>query len=240
MNDATPNKNPILRRIVPPLASIALATAFASLGYWQVQRAAEKRDIEALFEGSAPYTQLANLSVPTQYRPVEARGRYLVDEHVLIDNIVRNGRIGYFVISALETAAGEPLLLVNRGWVARPDRGEDRPDLSLDGEWRSLHGRVGHLPRVGIRSGEAFANPGDWPRIAVYPNEDEVAAQLGRPVLPFVLLLDPDEPGGFARDWRPQQAGPMRHYGYAVQWFALCLTVIALSVWHYRRGSFRP
>lgn len=239
MNDATPN-NTVLRRIVPPLASIALAIAFASLGYWQIQRAGEKREVEALFEHSAPYTELANLPAPTLYRPVEARGRYLVEEQVLIDNIVRNGRIGYFVISALETAPGEPLLLVNRGWVARPDRFEDGPDLALDDEWHSVRGRVGYLPRVGIRSGEAFANPGDWPRVAVYPNADEVAAQLGRPVLPFVLLLDPGEPSGFARDWRPQQAGPMRHYGYAVQWFALCLTVIGLAVWHYRRGSFRP
>jgi len=239
VNDQIPDISRLVQRILPPLAGIGLAIAFASLGYWQVQRAAEKRDVELLFEGNAPYTQLSNLSAPTLYRPIEAHGRYL-PEQVLIDNIVRNSRIGYFVIAALEMAPDEPLLLVNRGWFARPDREEEQPDLALDGEWRTVHGRVGYLPRVGIRSGEAFANPGDWPRVAVYPNVDEVAAQLGRPVRPFVMLLDPDEPGGFARDWRPQQAGPMRHYGYAVQWFALCLTVIALAVWHYRRGSFRP
>jgi len=229
--------NELLRRIVPPLAGVVLAVAFAALGFWQIERAGEKKSIAAQFDANAPYTQLANLEAPTAYRPVEARGRFLGERQVLIDNIVRGGRIGYFVITPLEIAPQEPLLLVNRGWFPKGSSSDERPDLSIDGEWQSVRGRVGFLPRVGIRSGAGFANPGDWPRVAVYPTNEELGAQLGRAVLPYVLLLDQDHPGGYARDWRPEQAGPMRHYGYAFQWFALCATVIALGLWHYRRGS---
>jgi len=228
--------NELLQRLTPPIAGVLLAAVFAALGFWQIERASEKKALEALFERNVPYTQIANLGEPTPYRPIEARGRYLPGQQVLIDNIVRSGRIGYFVISALDVAPDQPLLLVNRGWVPKAARGEGPLDLALDDGWRSVYGRVGHLPRVGIRSGDAFAGAGDWPKVAVYPTADEVAAELGRSVLPYVLLLDPEDPDGYSRDWRPQQAGPMRHYGYAVQWFAMCATVIALGLWHYRRA----
>jgi surfeit locus 1 family protein len=49
--------------------------------------------------------------------------------------------------------------------------------------------------------------------------------------LPAVLLLDPDQPDGFVRDWPRPTGGlaPALHLGYALQWFAFAL--IALVLW---------
>jgi len=95
------------------------------------------------------------------------------------------------------------------------------------------------LPRVAIRPGEAFAVHGDWPRVAVYPSLREVADELGEEVLPIVLLLRPEAEDGFVRHWQPNVSGPMTHYSYAFQWFALALAVVAITAWHlhkrYRR-----
>jgi len=41
-------------------------------------------------------------------------------------------------------------------------------------------------------------------------------------------LLDDHQDGGFKRDWRPATIKPVRHIGYAVQWFALALTVVII------------
>jgi surfeit locus 1 family protein len=68
---------------------------------------------------------------------------------------------------------------------------------------------------------------------------EDVAAQLGRDVLPYALLLDAQADDGFMRDWMPNLAGPMTHYGYAFQWFALSLTVVAISVWQLRKKGSR-
>jgi cytochrome oxidase assembly protein ShyY1 len=46
----------------------------------------------------------------------------------------------------------------------------------------------------------------------------------------YQLLLDPQDPDGYARDWRPGGMTPERHFGYAVQWFGLALTVIVVYV----------
>jgi surfeit locus 1 family protein len=45
-----------------------------------------------------------------------------------------------------------------------------------------------------------------------------------------LVLLDPGEPDGYVRDWSPPGFPPIRHIGYAVQWFALALTLFILWV----------
>ena len=228
-------KNELLLRVVPPAAAIIFTVLFAVLGKWQLDRAAEKVALASQFENDAPYTRLRDVEQITPFQPIESRGRFLPERQILIDNIIRNSRVGYFVITALEYDRNEPLLIVNRGWIEKPRDLQQRVDIGVADEQRTLRGRVGNLPRVGIRSGEPFANNVNWPLISVYPTLSDVAEQLGREVLPFTLLLDPEADEGFLRDWQPRQAGPSTHYGYAFQWFALCLTVIVISVVQLRK-----
>lgn len=233
--------NPLLRRFVPPVAAVMAIGLFTSLGFWQLDRAAQKEELAALFSNDAPYRELGRIDEPVPFQRVETRGRLLTDRQVLIDNIVKNGRLGYYVITPLEYTRGEPLLLVNRGWI---DRGrienEDAP-LQVDGDVAPIRGRVGNLPRVGIRGGAGFADSGEaWPKIAVYPTPDEVAAELGRDVLPWALLLSPDDERGYLRDWQPEQSGPMMHYGYAFQWFAMALGVVIIAAWQLSKRRKRP
>ena len=73
---------------------------------------------------------------------------------------------------------------------------------------------------------------------AVYPTLDELAEALGRPVQPFVLLMDPQDDYGYLRDWAPEEVGPGRHFGYALQWFAMGVVLAGLLVWNYRKRGF--
>ncbi|MDN5862848.1 MAG: hypothetical protein L0H19_05295, partial [Salinisphaera sp.] len=52
-----------------------------------------------------------------------------------------------------------------------------------------------------------------------------------------ILLLGNDQPGGFPRDWTDVGLSPMRHIGYAVQWFAMAAAVVVLFVLVNRRRS---
>lgn len=238
MNEAV-KKNDLMMRMVPPLAAVLLIGVFALLGNWQLDRAAEKVALVEMFESEAPYKQISAAEEVAAFERIEVSGRFLPQRQVLIDNIIRKARVGYFVITALEYDASRPLLIVNRGWIEKPRDAGSLADINVSGEWRTLKGRAGHLPRVGIRSDEPFAGGEDWPRVAVYPLLEDVSAQLGRDVLPYTLLLDAQADDGFMRDWMPRQAGPMMHYGYAFQWFALSLTVIAISIWQLRKKSSR-
>ena len=232
-------RNEHFRRLFPPLAALGFIALFISLGLWQLDRAAGKNHLQALFENDAPYSRVNGDMPVTDYQNIEAHGLYLDQQQVLIDNIFVDNHIGHYAITAFRFAASEPLLIVNRGWIARPAANETGPDLRTGSDRQTIRGRVGHLPRVGFRPGDAFVDAGDWPKKAVYPTLDELSAELGQELLPFILLLSPDADNGSVRRWQPRESGPMMHYGYAFQWFAMATAVFALLWWRLRRMRMR-
>ena len=227
--------NQHFRRIFPPLGAVGLIALFVSLGLWQLDRAAGKNRVRALFEGDAPFTQLTGDMTVTEFQNIETHGHYLGERQVLIDNAFMDGRVGYFAITALRYADNEPLVLVNRGWIARPGVNEPDPEIGVSTGSHSIRGRVGYLPRVGIRSAAAFEGADDWPKTATYPTLGEISAELGEDLLPFILLLHPDADDGYVRRWQPRGSGPMMHYGYAFQWFAMAAAVLGIFVWRMRK-----
>lgn len=232
--------NPLLQRYVPPVAAIVAVVAFVNLGLWQLDRAAEKEARQALFSEETGYRPLASIDEPVEFAGVEAKGRLLAERQILIDNIVKNGRLGYYVITPLEYSRSAPLLLVNRGFIERSAVTSDEDALDVAADRMPIRGRIGRLPRVGVRGGPGIADPGaGWPQVAVYPTADEISEVLDRDVMPWILLLSPDDEQGYLRDWRPEGSGPSTHYGYAFQWFAMAVAVIAIAGWHYSRRRRR-
>lgn len=221
--------------LAPPVAAALLAILFVSLGFWQLDRAAEKVSMQRLFDADANHVPLTEGMATQEYQRITARGRFLPDRQFLIDNMILDGRPGYFVITPFEHAGNKPLLAVNRGWIAAaPDR--TLPALvPLAAQETEVRGRVGRLPRVGIRSGEAIADSAGWPRLATYPDLADLSRVLGRDLLPFVLLLDPDDADTLIRRWQPQDRGPAMHYGYAFQWFALAAATAGILIWQSRK-----
>ena len=86
--------------------------------------------------------------------------------------------------------------------------------------------------------GEPVTPSPTWPKFAVYPVLEDVEVALGRPVQPFVLLLDPNDAHGYYRDWVPNAIGSGRHFGYALQWFGMAIVLALLLVWNYRNRGF--
>lgn len=232
-------EKPLFRKYAPPVAGLIFIAVFLSLAFWQLDRAAEKTAMLELFASDAPYSTVSNFDSLNEFDRIQVDGTFLADRQILIDNIVQNGRPGYFVITPLRPGNRQPLLLVNRGWVAKTGFAGELPEIDVDVNIRAVRGLAGRLPRVGIRPGEAFEGSVSWPRIAVYPTLDEVATQLEETVLPVVLLLAPDADDGFARSWQPNVSGPMTHYGYAFQWAAMATAVAVILFWRLRRRRQR-
>ncbi len=232
------SKSESFRRVVPPLAGLVFIVLFTWAGFWQLDRARQKTELAALFEDDAPYSPLLNDMAVEIFQRIGSRGQYQGDQQVLIDNIVVGGRVGYYVMTSFRLAPDAPLLIVNRGWIGK-EQLNTLPDISITDEFITVRGRVGRLPRVGIRPGEAFEGSGaridNWPKVAVYPTLDELAKELDSELLPFVLLLSPDADDGYVRQWQPPQSGPMMHYGYAFQWFVMALAVLGILVWGFRK-----
>ncbi len=172
------------------------------------------------------------------YQRLKANGRYDNDRQFLLENIIVNGRNGYYVVTPLLTAPDEPVLLVNRGWLEKRQGPIDTASIAVPAERVTVRGRAGSLPRAGYKMGAAIRPSDSWPKAAVYPSLNEVAAALGAEVQSFVLLMDHQEDNGFLRNWAPTEFGPGKHFGYAVQWFAMGAVLAALLAWNYRKKKF--
>lgn len=220
---------------LPFLIGFALVLQFAGLGGWQVNRGLEKRAQQELFSDDSGFASWSPGSEVRPYQRLKVSGRFDTAHQFLLENIILNGRYGYYVVTPLITDDSLPVLLVNRGWKEKSGAAPVAAELAVaDGE-QTVRGRAGSLPKAGYKMGEAITPGAEWPKLAVYPSTAEIAAALGRDVQPFVLLLEPGDDLGFVRHWTPEEMGPGRHFAYALQWFAMGAVLAILLIWHYRR-----
>jgi surfeit locus 1 family protein len=229
------------RRFRPGLPA-TLFTAFflpllLVLGAWQLNRAGEKQALFDDFAAGGAAVPLgadsAGLDALRRYALVRAEGRYLGERQFLLDNMVEDSQAGYRVLTPLLLGDGVAVL-VDRGWIARDFSTDVAPAIDVSAAPRTVAGKLDRLPRPGIELQTTLA-PG-WPKVVQFPSRDELSEALGLRLVPGLLLLDADQPDGFSRNWRPSDFGPERHLGYAVQWFALAVTLVILYlVWSYRK-----
>lgn len=214
-------------RVPATLAAVVAAILFSVLGNWQLGRAAEKRALAADFARQDAAQDIR--SVPAEgprYPRVFARGQYDSEHQFLLDNRVHAGQAGVHVLTPIRLADGSTVL-VNRGWQPFGATRADLPEVAVSDEARTIHGRLDRLPRPPIEL-EGVAATG-WPRLMQYPNADKLGAALGRELYDGMILLDPDEPEGFVREWSVPGSGSDRNLGYAVQWFAFA--ALAIAIW---------
>jgi surfeit locus 1 family protein len=216
------------------LLTVVLIAMLISLGRWQLRRADEKRVLFDSFAKGADATRLIDLGTPRlpRYQHIEASGHYDQARQILIDNMVNAERAGYFVITPFALTDGG-WVLVNRGWVPLGASRAMRPTIPVTGDTRRLRGRADNLPSPGIQLGTRAVLAPPYPVVAAFPNHAELAQLLGESSwtkAADLVLLDPAEPDGYVRNWAAPGFPPMRHIGYAVQWFALALTLFVIYV----------
>ena len=232
MNEVTTKRLP---DYLPYAVGTLFVLLFAALGAWQIERGLQKRAMQADFDTQTSYASWFDGMDVRSFQKLRATVMFDIDRQFLLENIIVNSRYGYYVITPLVVAEDAPVLLVNRGWVERTSREFDVSAIEFTAPRVTVRGRAGSLPRAGYRMGDAILPGSDWPMPAVYPTLDELSAALGRPVQPFVLLMDPQDDYGYLRDWVPDEIGPGRHFGYALQWFAMGIVLAGLLVWNYRK-----
>jgi surfeit locus 1 family protein len=227
------------------LLTLSVALAFGLLGRWQWQRADDKRlQLSAFAAGSVQQIALGRqpLADLPRFAQVEVHGRYDSAHQFLLDNISHEGRAGYEVLTPLHLDDGR-ILLVNRGWLAQPNRQRTvLPDIAIanvgafagqnsESPVVHLRARIDELPSTGLEAGRAApATDSTWPKLTSFPTTAELSAALGRAIDGRQLLLAADQPSGYRRDWRPpnSQFGPARHQSYAIQWWSLGALAIVL------------
>ncbi len=217
------------------LATLLTMALTASLGVWQLSRAAQKRALQdgIAAQGARPawsQRELLGSAHPADalHRPVNLTGHWVAGANVFLDNRPMSGRTGFVLLTPLRLSGSERVVLVQRGWVPRDFQDRAKlPEVSTPTEEVQVQGRLAPPPsqlfELGAGSQGAIRQNVDLPALA---KEWRVPLLEGVSVLqtgPLDTRLQ--------RDWPRFVGDAHKHYGYAVQWFAMCTVAAALYLW---------
>ena len=236
--------------VVSHVLVLALIVVMINLGFWQLRRLDERRDLNAVQESRSaaavvtPEGLAAEIgpdgAAGVEYRMVEATGRYRSDDEVAVRGRSLNGAPGVWLLTPLVPPEG-PAVVVNRGWVpqATSDPAARPPAPVPDGEVSVR----GHLRLSEQRSGLGVADPAEG-RLASLARPDVVrlAAQLDYPVHPWYLQLvsQSPPPEGYPVMVALPAPGEGPHLAYAVQWFVFSAIAVVGYPLVLRHVSRRP
>ena len=225
------------RRALVWAVALAAMALTASLGRWQLSRAAEKEALQAAIAERQRLPALDGASLAQAlsddqarellHRAITLRGQWLADRTVFLDNRPMARQTGFYVLTPLRLTGSERVVLVQRGWAPRHqvDRSLLPPVQTPTGEVQ-VSGRIAaHPPRV-YRLGQEQGG-------AIRQNLDLDAwrAETGLPLAPVLVVQTGDASDGVQRDWPEAASGVEKHYGYAFQWFGLCTLIGLLLLW---------
>lgn len=221
-------------RLWPTVATIILLPILLRLGFWQLERAEEKQEIEQRYtrQQALPAVGLGQLdpAEEIEYRRVTVSGRFKAGRQILLDNQVHQKRVGYHVLTPLQIADGQEYILVNRGWVDGRLRRDRLPGITTPEQRVELSGRLKVPAGVGLKLDDQSYTESGWPLVVQWLDIQELEQQTGYRLYPYILQLDAEQPHGFVRDWKIVSSSPQQSTSYAVQWFTLALALVLIFI----------
>jgi len=218
-------------------AAVLTALLTARLGWWQLDRAAQKVVLQQALDERRALPPLTQAELATQAAEVPAQqhrrallqGRWLAARTLYLDNRPMKGRTGFYVVTPLQFDDGTAVL-VQRGWLPR-----DMMDRTRLAPYTTLETAVAVQGLIA----PALARLYEFDGAASGPIRqnlqlDAYARESGLTLRPWVLVQnDGTAPfsDGLLRQWPAPATGVDKHHGYAFQWFSLCALTLFLYVW---------
>ena len=220
------------------LLVLGISAMCVRLGFWQLSRLEEKRELNRrrLAALEAPVLDLSSaaaFSGAVVGRRLRLSGVYDSLHHVLLRGRAHQGAPGVEVITPLRLAGRDDAVLVRRGWLPAPDATTARPQDYAERGRVSVVGIAEEARPVLGRVRVVVSRPGEGVTLLSVGQValDSLRAQLPYPLVGFTLrqLPDPSLPPLPVRV-APAPLNEGMHLSYAVQWFSFALIILVGAV----------
>jgi surfeit locus 1 family protein len=237
--------------LAPGLATLIALAILLSLGVWQLERKAWKESLITQIETRAhgapgdivPEAQWPGWrATDDEFRHVRVTGTFLHDKEIAVHGLMSAQRgspvQGFYIFTPLHLPGGA-IIMVNRGFV---------PSELRDSASRMDTQPAGDVTVTGLVRAPDHRG---WFLLDNRPERDEWftrditamahARGLER-VAPFWIDADPVPTAtGWPRPGQTRLAIPNNHLGYALTWFGLALTLVAVfGAWAWGRLRAQP
>ena len=203
-----------------------------SAAYWQYNRALFKEkqlsdyrerilmsplDASGLIE--APDSQI-------HFRRVSLTGEYIHNATVLLDNNVRDGIVGYEVVTPFLMNSGH-VILVNRGWTKKPARRGVAPNIA-EPKGNLLVGIVGKLNKRRLKLSSKLTEGNVWQNLPPSRYKEKFNLDVEK----FMILQVEYQGDNLLREWGPPRVKIDTHLAYAGQWLLFSVLIVFLYIYY--------
>ena len=212
--------------------------AFARLGLWQLDRAAEKvaaqqamviessQNAEPIESIPAGHLHRANPDLLNRH--VSLKGEFVNERSILLLAEFFQGMIGYGVVTPFRLESNGQLVLVSRGWTTGILPPDTPPDLRPASGPVEITAQI-FVPEENARVLASQIDASQWPLRIRSLEIDVIADILGEPLFPFEVRLTEEQAGVLVRHWPAVNADVNQNLSYALQWFSFALLVLFIS-----------
>lgn len=221
------------RNFILPSILISLTVwSLLSLGFWQLDRADEKRAIERaiVVAQSEPAQRISNANelLKKEYYQVLLTGYYDNDKQFIYDNQIVNSTAGYYVLTPFifnNTTA----ILVNRGFVPWYGNRERLADIKISNAIATIQVKlIKPKKRIKLKQQDTGVT---FPILIQSLNIEQLSQLSGHQIVPMLAQLDVEAENGFYRKWKPFYGSIDKHLGYALQWFLMALALVIIGIY---------
>jgi surfeit locus 1 family protein len=231
------------RIVLLGLGVVLLAAVFVRLGFWQLDRLAQRRAYNTLLSArvtqpAVDLNQVPKVSDPAslEYRTAVVTGVYDFADQVALHSAVREGQLGVDLLTPLVIAGTRQAVLVDRGWIPVGDLHRDawgkydQPgQVTVSGMVRQAQAGAAPVPVTGGTAAKVDL----WNSVAL----EGIQKQVSEPLLPVYIQAAPQA----SAPALPQRTAPQvdlsegPHLGYAIEWFSFAGIALIGFAWIARR-----
>jgi len=224
--------------LIPTTAFIVAFICFIQLGFWQLERASEKNNINSnytLRQDDALInlnnTNSINNKEALLWRRAEVDGSFLNKKNIILDNQIFNQIAGFNILTPFLIKDSNYVVLINRGWHPNLASRDLIPDIqNLEGI-KALKGHIAKFPSSGISLGQDNI---ETLNASVFRMQrldfDELKYFLTFNLLPYMIYIDPLIDKGNYNTFKLPAPDSEKNYGYAFQWFAFAFTLLIIFI----------
>ncbi len=223
-----------LRYLIPSLLIVATIAFLVSLGFWQLDRADEKREIEGSIQkantGVIELVYDEKTLLNKEYYEVRLKGHYLGDKQFIYDNQIVDQVSGYYVLTPFRLENQPGAIIVNRGFIPWGGSREKLADISIGKSKSEIKVQISKpIKRMELKSSEINNR---FPVLVQAIDLVKMSEIASVDFSSMIGLLDASMRDGFVRKWEPYTGSIEKHIGYAVQWFlmAIALSIIGIRI----------
>ena len=115
--------------ILATILVVIVAVVFVRLGFWQLDRLAQRRALNAQLSAQMEAAPLV-LDADTinddlsemEFRQAIVKGEYDFSQQITLRNQFINGQLGVHLVTPLKIEGTDPAVMVDRGWIPMEDQ----------------------------------------------------------------------------------------------------------------------